>query len=127
MRFSDARGSKVKWLGRIVIGIVALASIYVVGFTLLHRPTSKESTFEWLVGTIILLGVTWGSIAMLFWVAHYPKLGRTTSPWPLLLGPRPTDRDESRAWSWGRQFIYAFITVGVAMVTAYVLDVVRGR
>jgi hypothetical protein len=72
-----------------------------------------------LVGTI---PSAWAVISTWGWFLSYGKVS-TASSTRLLLGPRPQDPLELRAWRWGRQFRYAFIIVLIIMAaSAYVMS-----
>ena len=55
-------------------------------------------------------------VSTLGWFRSFRALGNGPSSAAILLRPRPEDRDELRAWKWGRQFRYALVALLLSMI-----------
>jgi uncharacterized membrane-anchored protein YitT (DUF2179 family) len=65
----------------------------------------------------VVFTVTWFAVSMWMWILKWKKLGLDNS-WRFLTGPRPKEGEELSTWRWGRQALYAWLCILVALVAA---------
>jgi len=123
---------------RPLISKLSVASIFFLAWTtvllLIIVPRMLYSSWtdrnaqlpEKIVVTALCLAVPWGVVTTWVWSRNYRKL-KLSSSTRLLFGPRPSNPDELRAWIWGRQCRYAFLTVVICLVAFAILIWFRER
>jgi hypothetical protein len=93
---------------------ILLAFLVVIPLTVWFAWSRKSTTIQSVIETLFCLSFAWGNVATWQWFRNFRKLGQSSST-RLLLGPRPEDPDELRAWKWGRHCRYAFLAMILSM------------
>lgn len=93
---------------------IMIAFLVVIPLTLWFAWARKSTTIQSVIETLFCLSFAWGNVATWQWFRNFRKLGQSSST-RLLLGPRPEDPDELRAWKWGRHCRYAFLAMILSM------------
>jgi hypothetical protein len=65
--------------------------------------------------TLLALAAVYSFVSTWQWIKNYRRVSHLGST-QLLTGPCPTDADAVPAWKWGRQFLYAWLTLIVSLI-----------
>ena len=115
-------------LVRISAGLAAfLGFLVVIPLTLWFAWTHHSTLAEAIIKTLFCISFGWMTVSTLGWFRTFRALGSGTSSAALLLGPRPEDPDELRAWKWGRQFRYSLFALLLSMIAFAVILKLNGE
>jgi hypothetical protein len=124
VRFTRA----IDGLVRISAGLAAfLGFLVVIPLTLWFAWTHHSSLAKAMINTLFCLSFGWIMVSTLGWFRSFRALGNGFSSAALLLGPRPEDGEELRAWKWGRQFRYSLFAVLLSMIAFGVILWLNGE
>jgi len=104
-----------------------LGFVVVIPLTLWFAWTHHSTLAEAIIKTLFCISFGWMMVSTLGWFRSFRALGNGPSSAALLLGPRPEDPDELRAWKWGRQFRYALFAVLLSMIAFAVILQLNGE
>ena len=99
----------------------------VIPLTLWFAWTHHSTLAEAIIKTLFCISFGWIMVSTLGWIRSFRALGNGPSSAALLLGPRPEDPDEVRAWKWGRQFRYALFALLLSMIAFAVILQLNGE
>ena len=99
----------------------------VIPLTLWFAWTHHSTLAEAIIKTLFCISFGWTMVSTLGWFRSFRALGNGSSSAALLLGPRPEDTDELRAWKWGRQFRYALLALLLSMIAFAVVLQLNGE
>ena len=91
-----------------------LGFVVVIPLTLWFAWTHHSTLPEAIINTLFCISFGWIMVSTLGWFRTFRALGNGPSSAALLLGPRPEDPDELRAWKWGPT-ISVFVVCTVAI------------
>ena len=101
--------------------------IVVIPLTLWFAWAHHSTVAEAMIKTLFCISFGWMMVSTLGWFRSFRALGSGSSSASLLLGPRPEDPDELRAWKWGRQFRYAVFALLLSMIAFAVILRLNGE
>jgi len=104
-----------------------LGFVVVIPLTLWFAWTHHSTLAEAVIKTLFCISFAWMMVSTLGWFRSFRALGTGSSSASLLLGPRPEDPDELRAWKWGRQFRYALCALLLSMIAFAVVLQLNGE
>jgi len=101
MRTDVRLATTIDRLVRISTGLATLLGfVVVIPLTLWFAWTRHSTLPEAIIKTLFCISFGWIMVTTLGWFRSFRALGNGPSSATLLLGPRPEDRDELRAWKW---------------------------
>src|SRR6266481_8076005 len=120
---TDARlATTIDRLIRISAGLAAfLGFVVVIPLTLWFAWTHHSTLAEAIIKMLFCISFGWSMVSTLGWFRSFRALGNGPSSATHLLGPRPEDTDELRAWKWGRQLRYALLALLLSMIAFAVI------
>ncbi len=128
MRTDVRLATTIDRLVRISTGLAAfLGFLVVIPLTLWFAWTHHSTLAEAIIKTLFCISFGWMMVSTLGWFRSFRALGNGPSSAALLLGPRPEDGEELRAWKWGRQFRYAVFAVLLSMIAFGVILWLNGE